>query len=439
MVGLLAAAAGAEAGQEPPALSLGRMLRAVQDNSNVAVVGDLDTAQARAATEELHASYWPTVELQGGYTVRDSPVVAIFGNFAAPLGSGTFWQAQLSARELLWDGGRRARAVEAGEHAVAAASAGRDAQIVQAQMEAMGAYLQAVLAHERRQVVEQRVQALEAHLEDAQNLYDQGMAARNDLLETRVRLRSVRDQLNELDNQLAISLSKLNRLMGRDPSTPVDVPRALPPPPPLPAARQALLDEAAENNPELIALAAQLQSLCSRTEADSRENAPKLVLSAAHTYEENPYLAYNHANLAMIGLSWKLYDGGATRKRVTADRYEVEKIQHTIEETRRRLSTRFDRAYREYEQALRVAETARDNVDAALENLRIVSDQYRAGLARGSDVLDAEALLSAARFTLAERHLAAYLHQATVLAVAGRDLPAFYDTIGSVPTEDRHE
>ena len=39
--------------------------------------------------------------------------------------------------------------------------------------------------------------------------------------------------------------------------------------------------------------------------------------------------------------------------------------------------------------------TARANVAASLENLRIVSDQYRAGIARSSDVLDAETLLAA--------------------------------------------
>jgi len=438
MAGLLAATPASASGQDGP-VPLGAVLRAIAVDSNAAVTGALDTARARAATDEIRASYWPTVELQGGYTVRDSPIVAIFGNFAAPMGSGTFWQAQLRAQELLWDGGRRSRAVEAGEHTVAAASAGREARILQAQMEGVGAYLQAVLAHARHGVVEQRIAALKAHLEDARNLYDQGMVARNDLLETRVRLRAVEDQLPQLEDGVAIAVQQLNRLMGRDPSTPLSVPGALPAPPALPASEKTLLEEAAEHNPELVALRARLDAAQSRQEASARENYPKLVLSAAHTYEENPYLLHNNANVAMLGLSWKLYDGGARKRRTTSVCYEAEKIGHELEETRRRLETRFDQAYRRYRQALREAATARENVDAAAENLRIVTDQYRAGLARGSDVLDAESLLSSARFTLAERHLAAYLQQATVLAIAGRDLPTFYDTIGSVPAEVRHE
>jgi len=436
--GVLAAAPSAASTAVPP-LSLGAMLRAVAEGSNAAVTGELEMAQAQAATDEIRASYWPTVELEGGYTVRDSPIVAIFGDFAAPMGTGTFWQAQLRARELLWDGGVRSRAVEAGEHTVAAASAGRDAHIVMAQMEGMGAYLQAVLAQARRGVVEQRVTALRAHLGDAENLYAQGMVARNDLLETSVRLRVVEDQLPKLEDGVAIAVQDINRLMGRDPSTPLSVPGGLAAPPPLPAPKGTLLDEATEHNPELVALRARLDAARSRQEATARENYPKLVLSAAHTYEENPYLLHNNANVAMLGLSWKLYDGGARKRRTTSVCYEAEKIGHELEETRRRLETRFDQAYRRYQQSLREAATARENVGAAAENLRIVTDQYRAGLARGSDVLDAESLLSSARFTLAERHLAAYLQQATVLAIAGRDLPAFYDTIGAVPAEVRHE
>ena len=431
--GLLAVAPPLAAGETAAPLSLGQVLQAVAQGSNAAITGALDTARARAATEEIRSSYRPTVELEGGYTVRDSPIVAIFGNFAAPMGTGTFWQAQVRARELLWDGGQRAHAVEAGEHTVAAASAGREARIVRAQMEAVGAYLQAVLAHARRSVVKGRVAALSAHLEDAENLYRQGMVARNDLLETRVRLRTVTDRLPELDDGVAIALENLNRLMGRDPGTTLAVPGSLPPPPPLPAPEAALADEAEAHNPQVVALEAKLAALRSKREASARENSPKLVLSAAHTYEENPYLAHNHANLAMLGLSWKLYDGGAAKRRTVSVCYEAEQAEHDLRETRRRVATRFDRARRQYHQALRVAKTAEENVAAAKENLRIVTDQYRAGLARGSDVLDAEALLSASRFTLAERHLAAYLDQATLLALAGRDLASFYERTGGLP------
>ena len=72
-------------------------------------------------------------------------------------------------------------------------------------------------------------------------------------------------------------------------------------------------------------------------------------------------------------------------------------------------------------------ETAAENVKASEENLRIVEDQYKEGLSRTTDVLDAESVLAESRFSLAERRYRAYTKQAALLAALGEDLPAFYE------------
>jgi len=90
------------------------------------------------------------------------------------------------------------------------------------------------------------------------------------------------------------------------------------------------------------------------------------------------------------------------------------------------VSNKVDTAYRAFRRALREARTAARNVAAAKENLRIEEDQYKAGMVRTTDVLDAEALLAASRFELIARHESAYARQGRLLALAGRDLAAFY-------------
>jgi len=55
-----------------------------------------------------------------------------------------------------------------------------------------------------------------------------------------------------------------------------------------------------------------------------------------------------------------------------------------------------------------------------------VEDQYRSGLARSSDVLDAETLLAQSRFDVINRHYASYWNQARLLATAGSDPAEFY-------------
>ena len=89
-------------------------------------------------------------------------------------------------------------------------------------------------------------------------------------------------------------------------------------------------------------------------------------------------------------------------------------------------------ALRAFHQSLREVETSRENVLAAEENLRIVGDQYREGLLRTTDVLDAESVLAESRSALAERRYRAYSQQVALLAVLGEDLPAFYESTTSL-------
>jgi outer membrane protein TolC len=156
------------------------------------------------------------------------------------------------------------------------------------------------------------------------------------------------------------------------------------------------------------------------------DSYPTLIAQASHTYQQNRYLLYPNANFLLLGLNWQAYDGGIRQANVREAEIAVAKTQQEIADLHRQLAIRVDRAYLDYLQALREAVTAETNVKASEENLRIVEDQYKAGLAKSTDVLDAESTLAESRFALVNQHYNAYLKQGTLLAVADEDLPTFY-------------
>jgi outer membrane protein TolC len=80
-------------------------------------------------------------------------------------------------------------------------------------------------------------------------------------------------------------------------------------------------------------------------------------------------------------------------------------------------------------------DTARTNVNASEENLRIIQDQYKEGLARTTDVLDAVTVLAESRWQVVQMHYRAYARQAALLASMGEDLPAFYEKGLAAPVE----
>jgi outer membrane protein len=428
---LLAASSTAQTAQSQgqAELSLAEALREIAARSTVAVTAGLDLAAARENTRRAQGAYYPSVSFSAGYELRDREVIAKFGALQAPETERNFAVAEIDATQLLWEGGRRSSTMRSSRSVEDATAMQGQADVRAAQLDGMSTYLGILVSKAERRVLAQRETNLKDHLREVRDLFDQGVVARNDLLSTEVRLRSVQDQAGRVDNDEAVAVQALNRLMGRSPGEPLLLPLELPSPPPLPASLENLTKRTAEGNKQILTLRARLKAEQDTVAMRKADSYPTLIGQASHTYQQNRYLVYPNANVLFLGLNWQAYDGGIRRAKVREAEITVAKTQQEIADLHSQLETRVDRAYRDYLQALREAATAETNVKASEENLRIVEDQYRSGLAKSTDVLDAESTLAESRFALVSQHYNAYLKQGALLAVADEDLPTFYASL----------
>lgn len=426
---VLAAAALGGAVASPAAdgpLDVTGVLRLAARQSRPAVVAAADSAGAAAATRRARAGWYPSLGFDGQYIVRDNPVDVGFGSLTFSQLPRRNAQFSLAARELLWDGGRRSLAVTAARRREAAVQAAGAADVQAAQLGALDAYLNALDLTGSAVVLQERLVALRAHLGIARDLLAHGLVARNDVLATEVRVREVEDATRAVANRRADAVRDLNRQLGRAPDEATALPDSLPAPPPLSGDRDALLAAGVAGNPALRAAA--LRLAVDRTTADLARRAwrPSLYLGAGHDWQQNDILVHPHVNSLTAGVSWDIFDGGARGADVRQADARVVAAARDRLEVERSVAVAVDGAWSAFDQVAREEQTARANVAAAAENLRIVEDQYRAGLARSGDVLDAEALLAASRFGVVTKHNATYRAQAALLAAAGQDLVAFY-------------
>jgi outer membrane protein TolC len=204
------------------------------------------------------------------------------------------------------------------------------------------------------------------------------------------------------------------------------LPDSLPDPPSLPAQRDALLAAAANQNAAVRAALSRVDAEKAAVHLARRAWTPLLTLTLSHAWQENEALVHPHVNSVMAGVSWNVFDGGVRKADIRQADAQLTAAMRNHLETRRAVAVALDSAWRGYDQARREEMTARANVAAAVENLRIVEDQYRSGLARSSDVLDAEALLAGSRYAVVRKHYARYFAQAQLLTTAGWDLVDFY-------------
>jgi len=213
------------------------------------------------------------------------------------------------------------------------------------------------------------------------------------------------------------------RLMGRPADEALVLPESLSSPPALPDGLDGLKKRAASGNPRLESLRASLRVDQGATAVRKGESWPSFYAQLSHTYQQNDFLAFPNANIFFVGVNWQVWENGSRKAAVRQAEIAAQKTQSEIGELARTLDIRVDEAWRDFTQARREAETARTNVEAAEENLRIEEDQYKAGLSRTIDVLDAEAVLAESRFSLVNEHYTAYLKEGLLAAAAGLDLP----------------
>ena len=428
---LLAAAVGLGVLAAQPAgaqevLTLQRALRLTAEHSMAADVGRLNIVSAKLGTDQAESSYYPSLDLSVSHVDLNNTPTFVLGPVIFPSADKVYWQYSITVGEVLWDGGRRSWAMKASRARERAAAFLRSDSVRKAQAEVTGRYVALLTLVAQQDVVAMRTKALEDHLRIVQDLFQQGVVARNDLLRTEVALRSVGDQASSLEAARATAVEALNKAMGLPPKADSVLPPGLPPPPVIAWDDATCRQRALDNNEGLKTLAAKSEALQDVVILGGREFYPELVAQYSHSYTQNQYLLYPYVNSLFVGLSFNVFDGGAKTAKVRMARTDVEKAQRELTESKREVEMAVGQQLRDFKESLKETETARANVDSAAENLRIIEDQYKEGLARTIDVLDAESVLAESRFSEAQTYYQAYVKQAALLAAMGEDLASFY-------------
>jgi len=417
-------------------LSLPEALRMAGRGSFKAEAARLEKARAGEETSQARSLYLPEVDLTGGILglqhqprLIGEPITLgnlHLGPLSSPLADTSSWRWKLSVNYLVYDFGKRARAVEAVRSRESAVAGREDFEVRRAQAEAASRYVGLLHIKAQRGVLAQRRKALEDHLKIVQDLFGQGVVARNDLLRTEVALRSLGDAERALDSAESGARDALALALGLEPGQALELPGDLPAPPALPWNEAECRARAEASNEGVKALQAKVKALESQVALKKGDATPNVVAQAFHQYEQNSWMPNPNQNGVYLGLSWKVFDG-ARASRVRQATSELDLGRREAKDASRQAGNAAAAAWRDFQVALQEVGTMEANVAASEENFRILEDQYREGMAQSSDALDAEALLADSRLGLAARRYRAYAQQAALLAVLGEDLPAFYE------------
>jgi len=410
-------------------LTLPEGLRLVTQNSRLirVSVGEEKISEADSWIEK--ARLYPTVNAAASGTMLAHQPGAIFGDVSVPTSQKDFYAVSLNIRQTLYD--FRENASRYGSAKMKVEARKLDTRRVRniAAIEFAVIYFDILESEKMVYVAEKEVERLESHLRDANNLYEEGVITKNDLLQAEVRLSDARQRLLTAKTGREINSSRLNNSLARPLKTRVEVVdvREIP---------REILDihmdmekawEAAEKQrPEIQIVDATLKSLDLDEEAKKAEFYPQLFTQGSYDYTQNRYLTAQGNWAATLGLGINLFSGGKTKAEVAKIKFQKEKLIEQRNQLVDEIKLEVERYILDSKTALDRLQVTKDVVRQAEENLRINRVRYTEGVGTATEVLDAVTLLSVAETNYYRSVYDLGKSEISVLYAIGKDLVEVY-------------
>ena len=392
--------------QDPLALSLEEAVARAQENSFPVRDARAQEAAVRAQKRQSLAVFLPRLTATEQFTTTTDPLNA-FGiklrqeivtqaDFAPPVlndperidNFGTQLEVQQPVFNL--DGIYQRRAAA---DAARAASKKLDRTESVIGFRVKQGYYGLVLAARRLEVIDTALEAARANRDQAQDLFDQGIVNRADLLAARVRVLELESQRTDAAAGRRTAADRLRFLLGlteRVQIEPTDELELLP-------VQIDTVNVAQVNRTRSDMQALRFRADAARDQSRARWMAFVPTLNALGTYQWNDDTAFGTSAsnwTAGASLSWSVFQGYEQIGKAQQAAAQEQRAEIALEQQAVQNDVEIADALRQLRAARQTIDQTEAAVEQAEESLRIRSDRFAEGMARTTDVLQAEAQLA---------------------------------------------
>jgi len=362
---------------------------------------------AEAGLAGARAERMPRVDVSGSYT-RNSDVPELTLSLPG-LGTRTLfpnipdnWRAHAGVSLPLWTSGRIESGITAADRQLQAAGLDLTTAESEIALETRDAYWSLVTARESARVLAEALQSYEGHRKSAQDRFDFGVAARNEVLAVQVELDRAELARLSAENAAEVANANLVRLTGLPPETRIEPTEPIDPltaPAPSEENTEALVAAALDARPELKALQQRIEAARAAAEIQRAIARPQAGFSLGYDYARpNQRILPLRDELegtwsAGVLVSINAFDGGRTAAAVAQAEARADALEQQLESIRQGLRLEVTARLLDLRNARASLQVIERSLDSARENLRVASDRYREGVIPSSELLDAETAL----------------------------------------------
>ena len=372
----------------------GAVTTAIQNNRDI-TIAELKRREAEADVSAAAAKKNPSVSYSWQRNQYPTQVVT---TGAGTQSSNHRYSQGINVSWDIWTFGKVEGAIDAARYQKNIADLNVYKTEADTKLAAVQAYYQYLEAIKLAEVQAQSVTDYASHLNNVQQQFDAGIVAKLDVLSSNVSLANAKQKSIAADNTRDVAEANLNNIMRVPMNTtlkPLD--KNFPEPEFDLTMEQAIL-MAQKYRWELVEADYGVKAAEASLRSAKARYLPTVSVGGGYSWKEASVTAVDKDDWAVQGgLSWSLWDGGATQASVKKADAAVKTAQETLLQAREKIELEVRQDYLNvlsYKEQIRAAEAS---VAQAEEAYKIATVRYSSGVGINLDVLDAELALNTAR------------------------------------------
>ncbi len=355
---------------------------ALKNNPSIQIASE-DKKNSELSVGETKAGKMPTLSLGSGYTYEGDSGKDRFSN-------------NLNMNWKLYSGGRTEAQIQQAELGVRTADLNVEKTKQQLTLDATTNYYSVLEAKNMRTVNEESVNNLQAHLKIVQAKYQEGVAAKAEVLRAEVEVANADQNLIKAQNQYDLAISNLLTTMHMDSGTELELKGELNYQPDTRTLEEAIAT-AKKNRPEAAQAQVSVDSAKKGIEIAESGKRPSVSLSASTGWSDSLLPSDNNNWSVGASASWNIFDAGVTKSKVNQAETSLNKAKLQAEQTSDSIDQEVRQSYLNMKEAEKRLKNTEVTVNKANEDLYIAQETYKAGAGTNLDVFDAQLALTQAK------------------------------------------
>lgn len=370
----------------------GAVTTAIQNNRDI-TIAELKLREAEADVSAAAARKNPSVSYSWQKNQYSSDSKA-----ALQTGTNHGYSQEISVSWPIWTFGKVEGAIDAARYQKNIADLNVYKTEADTKLAAVQAYYQYLEAIKLAEVQAQSVTDYASHLNNVQQQFDAGIVAKLDVLSSNVSLANAKQKSIAADNTRDVAEANLNNIMRVPMNTTLNPLDKNFPQPEFDLTMEQAILMAQKYRWELVEADYGVKAAEASLRSAKAGYLPTVSVGGGYSWKEASVTAVDKDDWAVKGgLSWSLWDGGATQASVKKADAAVKTAQETLLQAREKIELEVRQDYLNvlsYKEQIRAAEAS---VAQAEEAYKIATVRYSSGVGINLDVLDAELALNTAR------------------------------------------